>query len=144
MKTIMIIAAYNALTGSKLTKMSGDGKIKVVKIIKAMKPIATDYDDFRKDALERLKPEGYDAMAEKAQQWQKDGENTTLTATERAEINQFFADYQTEVDKCLNDEVNKEHELSFTKLTADEFTALCDGNDWTAGQMLELMDIICD
>ena len=83
-------------------------------------------------------------MAEKAQQWQKEGEKTTLTATERAEINQFFADYQIEVDKCLNDEVNKEHELELTKLTAEEFTSLCDGNDWTAGQMLELMDIICD
>lgn len=144
MKTVLIIAAYNTLTGSKLTKMSGEGKIKVVKIIKAMKPIATDYEDFRKDALERLKPEGFDAMAEKAQQWQKEGDKTTLTATERAEINQFFADYQTDVDKCLNDEVNKEHELELTKLTAEEFTSLCDGNDWTAGQMLELMDIICE
>ena len=144
MKTITIIAAYNALTGSKLTKMGGEGKIKVVKIIKAMKPVATEYEDFRKDALERLKPEGFDKMAEKAQQWQKEGEDTTLTATERAEINQFFADYQAEVDKCLKEEVEKEHELEFKKLTGEEFTSLCDGNDWTAGQMLELMDIVAE
>ena len=144
MKTVTIIAAYNALVGSKLTKMGGDGKIKVVKIIKAMKPVATEYDDFRRDALERLKPEGFDAMAEKAQQLQKDGDNTTLTATERAEINQFFADYQAEVDKCLSDEVNKEHELNFTKLTSEEFMQLCDGNDWVAGVMLELMEYISE
>ena len=142
MKTMNIIAAYNELVGSKLTKMGGEGKITVVKIIKAFKPIATDYEDFRKDALERLKPEGFDKMAEKAQKWQSEGEKTTLTATERAEINKFFADYQIEVDKCLKEETEKEHELDYPKLTDKEFTELCDGNDWTAGQMLELMDIL--
>lgn len=142
MNTITIIAAYNALVGSKLTKMGGEGKIKVVKIIKALKPIATDYEDFRKDALERLKPEGFDEMVKKAEQWQKDGENTTLTATERAGINQFFADYQMEVDKCLKEETEKEHDLEFAKLSEDEFTQFADSNDFTAGQMIELMDIL--
>ena len=143
MKTLQIVAAYNVIAGSKLTKMNGDGKIKVVKIIKAMKPVATDYEDFRKEALERLKKEDFGVKAEKVQQWQKEGENTTLTATEKAELNQYFADYQMEVDKCLKEEAEKDHDLSFTKLTGEEFQQYAESNDFTAGQLNELMDLIC-
>lgn len=142
MKTSTIIAAYNALVGSKLTKMEGEGKIKVVKAIKAMKPIATEFEDFRKDALERLKPEGYDEMVKKAEKWQKEGENTTLTTTERAELNKYFSDYQMEVDKCLKEEIEKEHELEFEKLSDEEFEKFADSNDFTAGQFIELMNVL--
>ena len=142
MKTLKILAAYNAMIGSKLTKMDGDGKIKIIKAIKVMKPIATDYEDFRKDAIDRLKPEGYDEMNKKLEQWQKEGEKTTLTFTERAEINKFFADYQMAVDKCLNEETEKEHDIDFGKLTDDEFKQFADSNDFTAGQLIELMDIL--
>lgn len=144
MKTKQIVAAYGILSGSKLTKMSGDGKIKVVKIIKAMKPVTSEFEDFRKDAIDRLKPEGYEDMAKKAEQWQKEGDSTTLTATEKAELNQFFGDFQRDVEKCLADEAEKEHETAFSKLTDAEFSSLCEGNDWTAGQMLELMDLISE
>ena len=143
MRTSQIVAAYNAIAGSKLTKMNGEGKIKVVKIIKALKPVATDYEDFRKEALERLKKDDFEAMAEKVRKWEKEGEDTTLTATEKAELNQYFADYQMEVDKCLKEEAEKDHDLSFTKLTDDEFQQYAESNDFTAGQLNELMDLIC-
>lgn len=144
MKTSEVSGAYNALMNAKLNKMDGNGKIKVVKIIKAMKPIATAFEDFRKDALEKLRPEGFDEMQKKLEQWQKDGDKTTLTSTERAEINQFFADYSRDVDKCLKEEMEKDNDITFDKLESKEFIALCDGNDWSAGVMLELMDLISE
>ncbi len=144
MKTKQIVAAYGILSGSKLTKMSGEGKIKVVKVIKALKPVTTEFEDFRKDAIDRLKPEGFDGMAKKAEQWQKEGDATTLTAAERAELNQFFGDYQHEVEKCLEEEAEKEHAMTFARLTGEEFQQFADSNDFTAGQLIELMDLISE
>lgn len=137
MKTSTIIAAYNALVGSKLTKMDGAGKIKVVKNVMAMKPIQTSYIDFVQETVKRLKPEWMDS--EKEAEWGKNGMNSTiLNSTEKAEAKQYMAD----ADECLKEEFNKEHELELNKLTDEEFEQFAESNDFTTGQMIELMDIL--
>lgn len=137
MKTNQIIAAYNVLAAAKLTKMSGEGKIKVVKAVMAMKPIHAGYVDFVQETVKRLKPEWMDG--EKEQDWQKNGVNSDkLTASEKAEAQQYLAD----ADACLKDEFEKEHELTFAKLTDKEFEEFAGSNDLTAGQLIELMDVL--
>lgn len=137
MKTSTIIAAYNALSSSKLTKMNGAGKIKVVKNVMAMKPIQTSYMDFVQETVKRLKPEWMDS--EKEAEWGKNGMNSTiLNSTEKAEAKQYMAD----ADECLKEEFNKEHELELNKLTDEEFEQFAESNDFTTGQMIELMDIL--
>ena len=137
MKTSQIIAAYNALNGSKLTKMNGVGKIKVVKNVMAMKPIQTAYMDFVQETVKRLKPEWMDE--EKEKEWGKNGMNSTiLTSTEKAEARQYMSD----ADDCLKEEFEKEHELDLKKLTDEEFEQFAESNDFTTGQLIELMGIL--
>ena len=54
MKTLEVVGVYNTLMSAKLTKMNGEGKIKVVKIIKALKPITKAYEEFSKDAVKKV------------------------------------------------------------------------------------------
>lgn len=137
MKTKNIIAAYNLLVGSKLTKMSGEGKRKVVNIIMKMKPVQEGFADFQQEAFKRLRPEWM--TDEKAAEWDSKGTNSDkLTSIEKAQAIQYLK----EVNDCLEPEFNGEKEVSIVKLNDDEYFGLCDSNDWTAGQMLSLMEII--
>lgn len=137
MKTNEIIAAYNALLGCKLTKMDGQSRMKVVKIVTAMKPIFTSYDDFRQETVKRLKPEWMDEAKER--EWATKGERSgVLTSTEKAEARQYYAD----ADKGLREELEKEVKLDYPKLTEEEFTKFAESNDFTTGQLIELMNVM--
>ena len=56
-KTEQVLGAFNVLNTAKYAKMDDADKIKVWKIARALKPIATKFDEDSKDAAEKLKPE---------------------------------------------------------------------------------------
>ena len=137
MKTSQIIAAYATLSAAKLTKMEGEGKIKVVKAVMEMKPIHAAYADFVDETLKRLKPEWMDG--EKEKEWRSKGtDSDSLTSTEKSEAQQYMAD----ADNCLKDEFTKDHKLTFKKLSDKEFQDFAESNDFTAGQLIELMSVL--
>ena len=68
LKTEVIIALFRMLNEAKYSKMNDDGKIKTWRILRALKPIAVKFDDDMKTAREKLRPEGYDELLNKAQQ----------------------------------------------------------------------------
>lgn len=133
MKTKQIVAAYGILSGSKLTKMSAKEKVKVVKILMALKPVHKGYADKVEEAMNRLKPEWL--TDEKKHEWDTRGVwSDKLTGEEKDGIN----DYLKSVDLCLKDDFEKETDISFDHLTDEEFEHLADSNDFTAGQLMEL------
>lgn len=136
-----IVAAYNALGDAKLTKLDDAEKSKVVKARKAMRPIADEYEAFLKDVQEKFKPENWDEIQEKIQQWQKEGEKTTLTEEERIELNKAIIGYQNGVDKAVKEELEKEVELNFDKLSEDSDVKIMSASDWTPKQ-LDAIDIM--
>lgn len=137
MRTSLIIAAYSALAGSKLTKMTGQGRIKIVKNVMAMKSIHASYTDFVQETIKRLKPEWLEG--EKEEEWRKNGINSAiLTSAEKAEARQYTAD----ADACLKEEYEKEHELEIKKLTDEEFEQFAESNDYTAGELIDLMSVL--
>jgi hypothetical protein len=93
MKTIDIKNAYNLINTAKLTKLSSTDKFKVIKAIRVLKQIAIDFEEFQKDAMERLKGEEHDDIVAKATQWKSEGENTTLTTAERIRVNTYLLKY---------------------------------------------------
>ena len=136
-----IVAAYNALGDAKLTKLDDAEKSKVVKARKAMRPITDEYEAFLKDVQEKFKPENWDEIQEKIQQWQKEGEKTTLTEDERIELNKAIIGYQNGVDKAVKEELEKEVELNFDKLSEGADVKIMSASDWTPNQLdaLEIM-----
>ena len=137
MKTSKIIAAYTILSGSKLTKMTGAEKVKVIKIINALKPYYTDYMDKLEEARKRLKPEWY--TEGKETEWNYRGiYSDKLTGEEKDGIH----DYLKNLDTCMKDDFEKEQDVDYTHLTDDEFLKYAESNDFTAGQLTDLQDLI--
>lgn len=143
MKTIELNNAYTLLNAAKLSKMENSDKFKVIRAIRAMKPIVTDFEDFQKDAQERLKGEGHDEMVEKAQQWQREGEKTTLTIEERTAVNEYLNGYNKRIMECVKTEAEKEHELQVESLSEEAFGKLLESNDWNANQIMTIQDFLC-
>lgn len=142
MKTIEIVKAYRIINEAKLTKMEDADKYKVIKAIRALKPIVTSFEDFTKDAQERLKGEEFANMQKKAEQWQKEGEKTTLTMDERIAINRFFTDYNKRVEECVKEEAEKEVSPEYERLSEEAFSKLIGSNDWAVKEILAVMDAL--
>ena len=142
MKTIDIVKAYRIINDAKLTKMEDADKFKVIKATRQLKPVAASFDEFVKEAQERLKPEGWDDMQKKARQWQEDGDKSALTAEERREINRYFMNYNAKVEECVKDEAEKEPELTYERLSEEAFGKFIASNDYDVRTIIELENIL--
>lgn len=143
MNTSTIIEVYQLLNNAKLTKMESKEKFEVIRIMRAMKSVAEEWDSFVKTMDEKLKGERHDEMLAKAQQWQKEGEKTTLTLDERMAVNEYFGKLDRERRQLIASEQSKEVNILFDKLTEEAFEHLVDSNDFVVGQILALQEAIC-
>ena len=144
MTTQEMVNAYAILRGAKVTKMDDADKFRVVKAMRPMKAAQREMEDFREDAVEKLKGDGHDEMTAKAQQWQREGEKTTLTEDERRAVNAYFADYNHRVEQCLRDEACKTRTAEYETLTGEAFAKLVASNDWTVEQIAAVEDALVD
>ena len=71
MKTSKIVSVYKTMNDSKLTKMEDADKFKVIKALRAIKPISEGYEEFVKLTHEKLKDDKMEEMQKKAQHWQE-------------------------------------------------------------------------
>lgn len=127
-----ILSINNVLSGAKIAKLKDQEKFTVIRILKEFKPTVKSYDEFVKDAMEKLKPEGYEEIEAKAQT-----ASNSLTPKERAAINAF----NKSVMACTESELKKEVELSFTLLNESGLKHLMESNDFTIAQCACLYDI---
>ena len=123
---------------AKVTKLEESEVIKIVKARKAMRPIADEFEAFLKDAQEKFKPECWDDVQAKVQQWQQEGENTTLTDDEQRGVNTALADYQNSINKAVNDELEREVEINIETLKEESATKLITENGWELKKLEEI------
>lgn len=153
-KTSDILNAYNVLKMAKYSAMEDADKIKAWKIARALKPIATKFDDDSKDAAEKLKPEidgGFDEVLGKVQEYERMVRDTKADMTKlpmgAAEYNAFITklkEYNKLVGKAVEEFANAENEIDFEPLSEAAFVKLIASNDWTVGQVEVLGDIVCE
>lgn len=141
MKLKEIVSAYKILGEAKVTKLDEAEVIKIVKIRKEMRTHADAYEAFLKDVQEKFKPENWDDVQQKVQKWQQEGENTTLTESERIEINKALIDYQKKIEFAVKEELEKEIHISIEKLKEDSLTKLMIENAWEV-KKLDDLDIL--
>lgn len=143
MQTSTIIEVYQLLNTAKLTKMESKEKFQVIRIMRAMKPVAEEWDSFVKTMDEKLRDDNHEEMLAKAQQWQKEGEKTTLSLDERMAVNEYFGKLDKERRELIASEQSNEANVLFDKLTEEAFERLMDSNDFNVGQILALQEAIC-
>lgn len=150
-KTEMLLAVFNVLNTAKYAKLDDQDKIKVWKIARQMKPIATKFEEETKDAAEKMKPgEEFDEQLQKAQQYEVeirkqdcDAEKLPMGAAEYQAFITEFKKYQKLVNEAVKEFADKEVEIDFEPVSEDVFGKLMASNDWTVDQATTLGDFIC-
>ena len=145
-KTENILKAYNILNTAKYSKLDDGDKIKVWKIARKLKPVATQFEDDSKDAAEKMKP--YEAFTDdltKAQEYERvKGVGCEMTAEEYQKFIVAFKAYNEQVSKALKEFSDKEVELEFDALSEDTFGKLMASNEWTVEQVMEIGILIVE
>lgn len=142
-KTADCVLCYTLLKDASLKGMDNLSKFAVIKLTKAFKDIANDFESFKADAVERLKDENFDAMCDKAQKWQSEGDKCEYSNEEKVAINQYFADYKKSIAECVKEEAEKENDVEFNPLSEKQFEALINANEnWNVEQIIMLDECV--
>lgn len=149
MKTSVVLDAFNVLNTAKYTKLDDADKIKVWKIARAMKPVATKFEADNKDAAEKMKPEGFDEKFQNAQEYErvtKDANaDTSKLKMGAAEYNTFIRelqDYNKLVSEAVKDYAEKEVKIEFDTISEDVFGKLMASNEWDISQTMKIEIIV--
>lgn len=124
--------AYRSLLSAKVTKMKDSDKFAIVKIMRVLKPIATEFQGFIDDAARKLMPEGFEAISVKLPDF------GSLTKEER----KTFDRYNTDVNRCVAEEGVKEVTLEYSPISDEGFQKLIEGSDISLGEMMNIYDLI--
>ena len=149
-KTSEILAVYNIISSAKYGKLSDEDKVKVWKITRKLKPIATKFDEDSKDAAEKLKPtEDFSDRLEKAQEYERlrSEKQPTIDVMTTADYDKFVEElkkYNKLVGDAVKEFADKEVELEFNAVSEEAFGKLMASNEWTMGQVSVLGDFICE
>lgn len=136
--------AYNIINTAKYTKLDDADKIKVWKVARALKPIATHFEEDSKDAAEKLKPEGFDENLPKAQEYERvlnekgDMETVAMSDDEYDKFIKSLKEYNELVNKAIKEFADKEVTLEFEPISEDAFGKLMASNDWNFEQAMKL------
>ena len=151
MKTIDVVNAFSALNGAKLAKMEDKEKFTLIKAMKALKPIKNEYEDFVKDAREKLKGDNHEDMLKRVEEWRtkhndtKPSDFTAAELKELNEINAYFNDYNKKVEECVKEEADKEVSSEYVRLSEDAFGRLLTSNDdWDVEKMMLAAEVLCE
>ena len=151
MKKSELLQVWPLLKDGKFGKVSGEGKIKYVKMLATLSPVVKEFESYRETVVEKLMSQ-YDGFNEKladAQAYEayiKDSnqEPPKMTEDEYKAFLKIVQEYNKSVVDALNEEGSKDVDVKFEKLTPTEFGCFCDSNDFTGEQALMLADIMCD
>ena len=141
------VRAFRTLDGAKLSRMDTAQRFALLKALRPMKKVTSEFEDFRDDAFRRLRPEGFgevEAAIGRLRGMPEPERSRAIADPANADAVRLFDDYGREVDGCLGEEAAKETALEFEPLSDEAFGALLESNgDWAAGIAMELQDILC-
>lgn len=136
-KTDVAVKAYNTVKGLNIMKLKKEDMFNVLRAANALKPIVTAFEDFVKDAQERLKPENFDELQQKAKDFD------SLPAEEKAAVNKAFEEYNKNVNECVSSELEKEKEIEdYTHLSQDTLGEIVVSNDKLTVETILLLQTV--
>lgn len=139
-KTEDVLGAWRIISTAKYNKMADEDKVKVWKISRILKPIATKFEEDSKDAADKLKPyEDFEQRFQKAQEYEKAIKEDEVTPMTKEEYSKFIEDlkqYNKLVNNAVREFADKEVEIEFEPLSEEAFGKLMASNDWNMEQVM--------
>ena len=134
-----IVNVYPVIMKSSFSKMNGKAKLGMVRIIKAMKPIASEFEEVRQEAIKKLAGEDYQEAIKKVQNPKDYSEDEVKEALKVAKTS------DDAYSKFVQEECEKEVEVEFELLKEDDFESLLEGSkDLTPQELMMLSELICE
>ena len=148
MKIKECIEAAALLKTAKVTKMEDADKLTVVKAMRALKQVASEYESLYADVQEKLKDDKHADMVSRAQLFNERYANKGYyeleewQRKEREELNAYFMDYNSRLAAAMKEEEEKEVSPEYNRLTEDSFGKLIASNDFSVEQILNLETVL--
>lgn len=147
-KTEQALSAYRMLSNAKYNMMEDSDKIKIFKITRAIKPIATAFDEAGKEAAEKMKFDGFDEQLRNAQLYEQakkdNSEELPMTESDYKEFIKKLIEYNNLVKSTIKELGDKEETIDVELLNEDSLGKLMASNDWTMEQVMAISDIVCE
>ena len=143
-KTSDANACYKLLNDARLGNISDTAKLDVLRVLRALRPLAKELEEEHTAALGKLKPDGYEQRVKDAQRYEaelKDGKTPTMTASQYVAVVQEIRQYESDVRRYDTDLLAQEVEINIPALSEDVLVELMTANDLTAGQLLAVEDV---
>lgn len=148
MKIKECIEAAALLKTAKVTKMEDADKLTVVKAMRALKQVASEYESLYNDMQEKLKCDGHNDMVSRAKLFNERyaqkpyNELDEWQRKEREELSAYFSDYNNRLAAAMKEEEDKEVSPEYKRLTEDAFGKLIASNDFSVEQILNLETVL--
>lgn len=141
-KTDVAVSAYKTAQNLKLKGVERKDVFAYLHNKNVLKATATAYEEFTKDAQEQLKPEGWDAIAEKLRTNEKAKPEARVELT--AKESEAVKKYNRELTDCIEAELKKEVEVELEPLSEDGLFALIQANDVVAEAFSIIQEVMCE
>lgn len=149
MKKKLIQTVYAVIGNARLSSLKkNDDKVAVLKVLRELRYVANRYDEDVKDASERLKPDGFDELRNRAAVYEAERLDGMRPAAMSAVEYQGFLDqaagYKKAVDDVMRDVDEATVDLEFEPVASDILQQLMDDNRWTVDQYLIIEEALTE
>ncbi|UYI97132.1 MAG: hypothetical protein OGM12_04400 [Parabacteroides distasonis] len=138
MKKKEAIELYKVLNGCKLTGMASSSKMIVLNNLRSLRPVSEAYESDVKEAIEKLKPEGFDDLMKKVR-GHNDSVNTggkpVMSGDELRDASSIIEKYNKEVNDFVEKILDEDAGIELNKLDNPDLEKLLDANDIEASQL---------
>ena len=138
LSTKKIAEAYQTIEGAKYQKMGDEDKIRLWKILRKLKPLATGFIEAVKDAQKMLLPtEDFQERLQQAIRHEralKGCGEAVMSDDEYLRVLEEYNGYRKLVEKAVRDLEDREEELELETISEEAFGKLMASNDWTFSQ----------
>ena len=135
MKKIELLGLANILSIAKVSKMDDTDKYAVIKIMRELRPVATEINAAIEIARDKLKGEEHASIVKMEQEWDN------LSDDERSQVKSYYAKYDKEIEASIRDLLEENFELS-VKLSEGAYSKLIASNDFDVATMMKLENLI--
>lgn len=136
MKVKEIVSAYKTLGEAKVNNLEESEIIKILKARKAMRFIAEDFNEFLKEVQDKFKPENFEEIQFKLQNWAE------LSDEDKVKMTNILKEYESKINTVVKDELEKEIELELEKLNENSIGKLLKNNEWPIQKLDEISIIL--
>lgn len=143
MKKKGAIELYKALSQCKLTGMASSQKMVVLNNLRQLRPVSETYDADVREALEKIKPEGFDDIIKKVREHNdsiNSGKGPTMPEDEANSAVETINAFNAEVNQFVEGLLNEESGVEIGKLDDANLEKLIDINDIPTDQLCVLYE----